>query len=419
MESLVTRRFCRVFCVSGAFALMSVSAVHAQNNEPTVNDLVKHKPAAVPPKKTPPKKTGAGGKPGKQAAVHKPGKQKVKVIVRSDPKQAAELARLKRETAAAQKREEEARSRASIAENQASADREARLAAERKANNLQDAINRTAAPAPEPKRGEPSGAGGAQAAEANLTDAQLTQKAYNSLVHNLLDTANKQARAAIAKNPSSANAHAVLANALLETYMLTFNDATLRDGGAEAAKAYELDNQCALAYNALAFTTWINRDVDKATILVHGASRLAPKLAYIYVMQGCIDTKFEDKEADFKRAIELNPEIAWAHVNLALIYQEQNRPDDADKELLAQKSLSEISYWLGSGEVAFQRKQWDEAEQCYRKAIKLNPDYCAGYAPLAVALLAQGDRDGAREQATIAKQKGIVHHPVYKALGME
>ena len=325
---------------------------------------------------------------------------------------------LKKDNAAAQKREAEARhqvevaqTQANAAQTQANADRDARLAAEQKANAFKAVIDNTPPPAPKPVISTSD--------EDNMTASELVVKAYLNLSHNLLDTSARQARKAIAKDPSSANAHAVLANALLEIFMLTRDDDTLREAAAETVKAHDLDNESAMAINALAFIQWLSKDMDKASTLVHEASRLAPKLSYIYNMQGCIDTKTEDQEADFKHALELDPELAWAHTNLAWIYFDQDKYTELKQELQAQKEINETSYWLTLGEMAAKIKKWKEAEQFFRKAIELSPDYCAGYAPLAAALLAQGDQAGARAQATIAKQKGVVHNPVYKDLGME
>ncbi len=406
----------RFRCGSAVALLLLASVVQAKGDDPKISDILKHKSAPQAAAKT------SSTKPGKQAASgHKTGVKKSKaaakrttILVKKDPKQAAELARLKKEKAAAEQREAEARRQAAEAQNgaetaqkQATADREARQAAEDKARQLQDSIARSQSSAT------------SKADEDGLTASQLINKAYASLCRNQLGTSVRQARKAIAKNSSSANAHAMLANALLEDYMLRFGDDTLREAREEAERAYDLNAKCALALTALAYIRTVDDKPDEARTLIHQASRLSPKLAYIFNQQGCLDTDNADKIANFKRAIELDPDIAWAHANLALVYTEQNQATEAADELKALRQQNELDFWLCLGGIALARKGWNTAEECFRKAIAIKPDYCAGYAPLAIALLAQGDKEGAREQAGLAKKRGVIHNPVYKLLGME
>jgi tetratricopeptide (TPR) repeat protein len=76
----------------------------------------------------------------------------------------------------------------------------------------------------------------------------------------------------------------------------------------------------------------------------------------------------------FPRIIVLrDPLTPEEHLNLGVTYEQQGDFDNAIKEYhRAAKNLPRANLYLGN--VHFQKKEWKEAENFYRKAIEAEPD---------------------------------------------
>lgn len=130
--------------------------------------------------------------------------------------------------------------------------------------------------------------------------------------------------------------------------------------------------------------------------------------------------------ASFKAALELQPDLAAAHVNLALLLEDQACPAEAERHyrqalglepgsvrtclnfgalLQAQKRLDEAedlyrqaleqdpgspALWSNLGCLQAGRKQDDQAEQSLRIALGLDPSHCGARFNLSYVLLRQG-----------------------------
>ena len=84
----------------------------------------------------------------------------------------------------------------------------------------------------------------------------------------------------------------------------------------------------------------------------------------LLAVQGC----------SFPRVIVLkDPLTPEEHLNLGVTYEQQGDLDNAIKEYnLAVKNLPRANLYLGNAH--FQKKEWKEAEDFYRKAIEAEPD---------------------------------------------
>ena len=76
----------------------------------------------------------------------------------------------------------------------------------------------------------------------------------------------------------------------------------------------------------------------------------------------------------FPRVIVLkDPLTPEEHLNLGVTYEQQGDLDNAIKEYsLAAKNLPRANLYLGNA--YFQKREWKEAEDFYRKAIEAEPD---------------------------------------------
>jgi tetratricopeptide (TPR) repeat protein len=109
---------------------------------------------------------------------------------------------------------------------------------------------------------------------------------------------------------------------------------------------------------------------------------------------------FEDEADALRRVVALRPEMTWAHVKLGTTYNrlgrwreavesfERARPE-ADRQPVLHNNLAIAYGKLG--------RSADEIASL-RRAIALRPRYAVARHNLGVALLARGDRAGAREQ---------------------
>jgi len=84
----------------------------------------------------------------------------------------------------------------------------------------------------------------------------------------------------------------------------------------------------------------------------------------------------------------LSPE---EHLNLGVTYEKQGDLDNALKEYKVASKKLPLSY-LYMGNVFFQKKEYEEAELYYKKAIKKNPENADAYNNLAWLYYIKGEK---------------------------
>jgi len=117
-------------------------------------------------------------------------------------------------------------------------------------------------------------------------------------------------------------------------------------------------------------------------------------LAYVKFLY---DWDWAGAEAEFKRALELNPNYATAHQWYGEFLASMSRPDDALSERKKAKALDPLSPIITSelGYSYFETRQYDQAIEEFRKAVELFPDFSPAHSFLSAALEFKGMYDEA------------------------
>src|SRR5262249_21207193 len=109
------------------------------------------------------------------------------------------------------------------------------------------------------------------------------------------------------------------------------------------------------------------------------------------------DWDWAEADAEFKRAIELNPNYATAHQWYAEYLASMSRSDEALSERERAKGLDPLSPIITSelGFSYFETRQYDRAIEEFRKAVELFPNFSPAHSNLSQALESKGIYDEA------------------------
>jgi tetratricopeptide (TPR) repeat protein len=113
-------------------------------------------------------------------------------------------------------------------------------------------------------------------------------------------------------------------------------------------------------------------------------------------------------ESNYKKAIELNPNIAGFHNSLANFYVSQNLTDKAIEGYNAaiQKAPDSISALMGLAILYDAQKKYDKAKEYYQKVLKINPRFAPAANNLAYLYAEKGENiDEALALAQSAKEQ--------------
>lgn len=166
----------------------------------------------------------------------------------------------------------------------------------------------------------------------------------------------------------------------------------LKDAIRDFEKAIKEDPRFALAYTGLADAYSIlasysleyvppREAFPKAKIAAEKALALDDHLAEAHTSLGMIkfyyDWDWAGAEAEFKRALELNPGYPQAHQYYADLVKSFGRFDEALREMREALSLDPLSYSAntGIGHVLYLSREYDKAIDHYRKVIESDPTF--------------------------------------------
>jgi len=128
---------------------------------------------------------------------------------------------------------------------------------------------------------------------------------------------------------------------------------------------------------------------------------------YSYVRKGdnCVEfEKYEDAVDAYKESIELNPNFAIAHRNLASVLMMLNRPEEAEKEFEVALKLDPedpaIHHSLGT--IYMNRGEYDKAQKSFETALKYDSDYAPAFEGMGILLYTKGDYEKAKERLITA-----------------
>ena len=113
--------------------------------------------------------------------------------------------------------------------------------------------------------------------------------------------------------------------------------------------------------------------------------------------------------ACYRRALELKPDYAEAHISLGNALREQGKLDEAVACCRRATELKPDSAEAHSnlGIALKEQGKLDEALACYRRALELKPDYAEAHGNLGSALEEMGDLQGAEDSFRAA----LRHNP--------
>jgi transcriptional activator of cad operon len=184
------------------------------------------------------------------------------------------------------------------------------------------------------------------------------------------DLAAEQLRSAVKLDPQFAAAWARLALVTIWKFDVA------RLPGARATRAFPTDAACVGAHAA----------ADRALRL--DATLVAAHRAKAIVLQYC-DSNWLAAEAEFRRALELQPASSDALRSYAWLALEAGRPAQAIQLAQHALSLDPLNAWTFAalGDALLTVGHIDDAEEAYRKAVELDPGTAGLHALLANILL--------------------------------
>jgi tetratricopeptide (TPR) repeat protein len=119
-----------------------------------------------------------------------------------------------------------------------------------------------------------------------------------------------------------------------------------------------------------------------------------------------VNKEITKAESNYKKAIEINPNVAGFHTSLASFYIRQNLTEKAIEEFNAalQKAPESLSALMGLGIIYDTQKKVDKAKEYYQKALKINPKFAPAANNLAYLYTETGGNiDEALNLSQIAK----------------
>ena len=200
---------------------------------------------------------------------------------------------------------------------------------------------------------------------------------------------------------------AVAVNAAANQDYLNGLSAVRRDTGVDSAlasfeRAVTADPDSPLTYAGLAEAQWfkyfLTKDqswLDKATESERQAELRNPDLASVLRIEGVLDAnagRYERAEADYRRAIELEPQNGDAYRRLGQVLEHNNHLDDA---LAAYRKSLDIDpgyyrTYQAIGSFYMNRADYNEAAKYLTKTVELAPDQPNPHFDLGVTYLDLG-----------------------------
>ncbi len=172
-----------------------------------------------------------------------------------------------------------------------------------------------------------------------------------------------------------------------------FQQGRSEEAVAEYQRALATDPKLVKSHNNMALALVDLGRLEEAASHTRRRSQLEPK-AEIYSDLGFTKARMgrtEEARADYQKALELDPNCASAHLNLAVTYVQAGQLGEAEshyREALRAKPSAETHNGLGY--VLARQGRTDEAVAEYRQAIDSDAKFTPAYNNLAAALAKQG-----------------------------
>lgn len=193
----------------------------------------------------------------------------------------------------------------------------------------------------------------------------------------------------------------------------------------------------AIYYNNRGIFFMEKEEYTRAIEYFYKALMLRPQLAEThYNLAVAFEEKYDYERAivEYKKALELNPELYKAGYNLALLYyQKMNLYEDAlreidellkvnphyqkAKELKEEVIMEYVGFCLNSGLSYLEEKNFLKAEEEFKKALSIKPDFVMAKYNLAILYLKKGEKGLAKEKLKEIIQKNSEFPFSYRLLG--
>jgi len=195
----------------------------------------------------------------------------------------------------------------------------------------------------------------------------------------------------------------------------------LRNGIKYFQQAEEKDPNYALAYSGLADSYALlsdigvvkpSDDMPKAKAAAQKAINVDPTLAEAYTSRAFVKLAYDwdwlGAEADFKKALELNPKYPTAHQWYASYLIQMGKFEQAKKEIEEAHQLDPLSPIISAnlGQYAYYEHRYDDALENYNKTLEIVPDFWVAHHYRGLAYTMKGMYPQA-----IAEFRGLIESP--------
>jgi len=252
--------------------------------------------------------------------------------------------------------------------------------------------------------------------ERDLPDVLALQRdVANAIANEIKVHLTPQERQHLA-NARSINPDAYNAFLLGDYHSSKKNPAALEKGIQYFQQAIRLDPSYAQAYAGLA-DAYIERDIwgglgvgksaDQVRAATLKALELDAQLAEAHALLAHIhfqyDWDWQSTEAEYKRAVELNPNLAGSYVGYAYFLQAMGRHQEALASVRRAVELDPLSASniTDEGRILYRARQYESAIARYQRALELDP----GYVPALSRMAEAYEEWGKYDQALAAVQK--------------
>ncbi len=260
-----------------------------------------------------------------------------------------------------------------------------------------------------------------QAYDRQIQDLIAVQEEIaREIVATLADSLSLRRPAALARRPGSAEAYNLYLKGRFHWNKRT--NEGLRTGVECFEQAIAVDATSALAHAGLADALCLLVDygfmrprdaMPRASEAAQRALELDPRSAEAHASYGLIraiyDWEWEEAEAFFHRALELNPGYSTAHHWFAIDFLSSvGRFAEAHDEIEQAHQLDPLSQIIleGHGYLLMLERRFDEAIAAYRNLLEFDPTFYKAYTSMGRAMVQQGAyRDGI---AMLQKGRGLV-----------
>ncbi len=224
-------------------------------------------------------------------------------------------------------------------------------------------------------------------------------------------------------NPDAYNAY------LLGAYHVNKRNPEALDKGIEYfQEAIRIDPSYARAYAGLA-EAYIERDIwgglgigksaDRVRAATLKALELDAELAEAHALLAHIhfqyDWDWQSTEVEYKRAIELNPNLAGSYVGYAYFLQAMGRHQEALASARRAVELDPLSPAdiTDEGRILYRARQYENAITIYKQALELDPSYLPALSRIAEAYEQLGKFDEA-----LASVQKLLQHTTDRRVGL-